>query len=243
MSTLDQSQAPDFITIRFDEPLRQVGPWLLVDSGDDTQSFPLWREAFESLFEFVAAEIQSNWPVPQGTVAHAVLSGDRTSQAWNNSAEALGFHAILAREWEGDEEFLDVPDAHFCHVNVSAHQRACQADLNDAASVLAGLTTLPHEMAHVALFARQTQGKTPLEVFDEGGGEHVLAKILKSLENQAVEETGSPSAYGGNEDMVEHYASLLVDRWHAQVPGAKAMVNQLVDSLAPKPARKRAPTR
>lgn len=78
---------------------------------------------------------------------------------------------------------------------------------------------------------------------DEGGGEHALVKVLKSLEKQALEETGSPSACGGNEDVVEHYASLLVDRWYAQVPGAKDMVNQLVDSLAPKPARKRAPTR
>ena len=239
MTLSEEDSTPDFIGLSFDEPLKQAGPWLLVDNGDDTQSFPLWRQAFESVFEFAALEIQEKWPLPADIQAHAVLSGDRTSQAWNGDSKAMGFHAILARKWEGDDEFLDLPEFHLCHVNLSAHQREAEDDFNDEAAVLAGLTTLPHEMVHVALFARHTNGKTPLQVFDEGGGEHALAQVLKELEKQAIEETGSASRYGGNEDVVEQFASRLVDRWRWKVPEAQELVGRLVESLAPRPAPKR----
>lgn len=235
MPNPSEQQPDDFFSFDASSPLADCNGWFLIDNGDDTDALTLWRQAFESLFQVSAHALQERWPLPRGVEAFAILSGDKTSLAWNGDSDAMGFHAMIAQVQDEDdgEYYLDIPDDHRCYVNLRAHDRECREDIPDESSVLAALATLPHEMAHVALFARHTKGKTPLEVFDEGGGEGALIRISRALEREAVDQSGHASKYGGNEDIVENFATDLVSQWHAS-PHVRDLVDKLVAFIQPK---------
>lgn len=199
-------------------PLLSVGPWHLwaAAAGDTDPRTHAWLKAFEHLFPACAAALQARWRLPEGVGAHVVLAGAQINRDWNVSPKALGFHAVAARVEEGDESWLDLPDHHQCYVNLPNHVRVLDNSLDDEASRLAGLMTLPHEMAHVALFARAAGGRTPLEVFDEDGGETGLRALLAHVEAQAHTAAGPQATHHGHhEDEAEAFAGQVVDAWAA----------------------------
>lgn len=214
-------------------PHLRHGPWCLWILPSAQEGAPAaWSEAFAALFPASAVQVQDRWPLPEGVTAHVLLGGEQENLDWNVDEDALGFHALCAHVSDEQGDYLDVAHDHQCYVHVGNHPRALLA--NGELDVAAALMTLPHEMAHVAVFARASAGRTPLQVFDEDGGEIGLTGLLARIEEAGVQE-GSVS-HGPHEDEVESFALTVVSHYQTQ-PGVDLASLQPLPS--PAPVRKR----
>lgn len=192
------------------------------------------------MFPLIADQVQQRWPLPEGVQAHAALCGDWINRSWNgdSASNALGFQGLLAKSFEWDDEveeeveYVDLPQWHVCYVNLAAHHRENLGDDLDTASIIASLATLAHEMAHVALFARHTNGETPLEIFDREGHEGALAQINQQIEDDLAEEASGLGLRGATEDVVEDFARDAAWDWYnANGERARELVGKLIKSL------------
>ncbi len=228
----------DFTALPEGQPTTSIGGWnLWVLPTVDTSWAPVgaWQGAFVDLFKAAVAAVEDQWPLPEGVHAHVMLGGEQDALDWGVDGDALGFHALCSRQYdeESDEDFLDLPDDHRCYINVVQHAKAVADDVNDEASRLAALMTLPHEMGHLALFAIESGGRSPLAVFDQEGGEVGITNLLARIEEASHADLDS--AHGQAEDLVETFASEVVDRW-MELPASTTLVAQLKPF---KPSRRR----
>lgn len=198
----------------------------------DNEASPKWIDAFQDLFAFSAEQVQARWPLPEDCVAHVVLGGEQENLDWNVDEDALGFHALCRHVVDEAGGFLDVAHDHRCYVNVGSHINALAKDPDaDVASVL---MTLPHEMGCVALFAQMSEGRPPLEVFDQDGGEIGLTRLLAQLEESQVPD--GEDSHGPLEDVVESFARSVLDAYQAR-PGVD--LGSLLPPSPQPPVRKR----
>jgi hypothetical protein len=218
-------------------PTQIVGPWSLYRAPDSfsDQLQPL-TQAFEAAFEYVATTLQSKWPLPEGVNGIVILSSEQCAVDWGVDEDALGFHAQAARgqDEETGEHYLDVAEDHRCYINLTGIARALIDDEDDYR--VSALATLPHEMAHVALFARHTNGLTPLEVFDAAeDGEAALLQALDMMEEKALIEIVEASHHGASEDIVETFGLDVMYQWANTDHQAKPLIDAIPTTA---PARK-----
>jgi len=214
------------------QPLLQHGPWRLWLAPIPSSVPPAWVGAFQDLFAFSAEQVQARWPLPEGSVAHIVLGGEQENLDWNVDEDALGFQALCTHVTDEAGDFLDVAHDHRCYVNVGSHANALAKDPD--ADVASALMTLPHEMGHVAFFAQMSGGRTPLEVFDQDGGELGLTRLLAQMEESQVPD--SEGSHGPLEDVVESFARSVLDAYKAR-PGVD--LGSLLPPPPQPPVRKR----
>lgn len=147
-----------------------------------------------------------------------VLGGNEEAEQWDVAAGHVGFFAVISArradgegDWsEADEHWFDVNEHLEAHVNLDAGLAVLEEDCSDmadlAASLEAWLVTVPHELLHIADWVRETGGRTPLQVFDQGDGELAISRVLRSIEN-SHEANGSMA-----EDAVEAAARAMTAR-------------------------------
>lgn len=224
---MDPSQLPS------GDPDLRFGPWCLWVLPSIKEDAPdAWVEAFAALFKTCADQVQARWPLGEGVTAHVMLGGEQENLDWNVDEDALGFQALCTHVSDEQGDYLDVAHDHRCYVNVGNHARALQA--NGDWDVAAALMTLPHEMAHVAIFAHASAGRTPLQVFDEDGGEIGLTGLMARIEEASVQD--DLASHGPHEDEVESFAMTVLDRYKTQ-PGVD--LASLQPPPTPAPVRKR----
>lgn len=211
-----------------DTVLARHGAWTLRASDDDVgPDIEALQAAFVALFPACVDALAERWPLPDGVEAHAVLAQEQACLDWGVDEDALGFHAVLATVQEENEDTGDIdyrlslPGDHRCYVNLAGVYLALQDNEDDQAARLSALMTLPHEMAHVALFARHTQGRSPLQVFDEDGGEAGIQDVQAAIEEIAFDENVTH-----HEDAAEAFAADAVDAW-ILTPGAANRVDDI----------------
>ena len=209
----------------FDMPedvIAQRGAWTLRCTEEARLDFGAWKKCFTSLFVTAVDQIQEKWPLPNGIEGHVILSGPQANLDWGVEEESMGFHALGATvNIDNNLEYV-IPEDHRCYINLQAHQLLLDGDEDDIHSRLACLITLPHEMAHVALFSRHTEGKTPLEGFDEWGSIDCFEEINDEISNSLPQST---SQHGPHEDMVENFGSSVVDLWYKNPSSAQMLSN------------------
>lgn len=130
----------------------------------------------------------------QDAAVLVTLGGADQSDRWHVRQDALGFHAVasgtqydtLDDEIQGVNGWIDVNEKNEAVVNVSAAVELClehaqhRHDEEDDVSFMISMIVTPiHEILHVAEFLQRSQGRTPLEVFDEEQGEIGLRAILE----------------------------------------------------------------
>lgn len=194
-------------------PLLTVGAWSLWQRNEHTPqpATEHFIALVEALFPHVVAEIQGHGPLPDGVQGHVFLAGEQSCLDWNVDEAALGFQGIMANDTGDGDPAASFPDDHRCYLNLDALVQAAQDDGNDAFSWASSLVTLPHEMAHVTLFARHTKGKTPRQIHDERGIDGVLGvQLLLEEEAHQVDEHSA-------EDLVERWADECVCRWKGAI--------------------------
>ena len=212
--------------------LLERGPWVLLDSSVSPP--PGWVEAFSSVFEEAVRAIEKKWPLPAGIVAHVVLGGHGDCRAWGVDEEALAFHAICATSSIDGDFSVALPDDHRCYINLATHQRQVdQSEEDNEATRLSALTTLPHEMARLAWFVRHTQGQTPHQIAESGGGEHAVFALHAELDEQ--EGPGATESNPTLEDPFSQFAANTVENWRAHDVRAPKVLGQIVASPPPVP--------
>lgn len=129
-------------------------------------------------------------PLPGTCAITVILAGEQAALDWDVDPDALGFHAVAsARRTDPDdpsESYFEVNHEISSFINLEALVRCVRQDQVDEASLLSALVTLPHEMQHAAAWLVASQGRTPLEVFDDGEGELALMEMGRAIERQAA---------------------------------------------------------
>lgn len=230
-----------------DNLLLEHGSWRLYRDPQEalTPAAAFLHQTLMETFPFVVDRLQATWPLPHGIEALVILGGDQTALDWSSDGDGdtLGFHALLAPGEDDEGEFLDVAEDHRCYLNLEAIARALDDD-HDGDYYLSALATLPHEMAHVALFARHTLGATPLEVFDGAAdGQGALQKVLNEMEEgdtaEMVDASLNVSHWGASEDIVEAFGLATMDAWN-KLGGLRSLAAPagVADTTRSKPFRR-----
>lgn len=183
---------------------------------------------FGDLFEEVVRACQK---LPDFNLLHTAeapvsvtLGGAAECDQWDVRKDALGFHAVASGlRYDTDEDCIDgvngwydVNEKNEAVVNIDAAvELYCQQDEEDDDSFWISMIVTPvHEIMHVAEFLDRSRGRTPVEVFDEDGGEYGLRTILD------LDDCGT-------EDRVESLSLRIAERLYAGMPGVRAKVEAI----------------
>lgn len=220
-------------------PVLVVGPWSLYNAYDgepDARVDGMIAAMIQAFPHFIGS-IQDKMPLPEGVEASVILAGEQAALDWNGSEEALGFQAIMAEGTDPStgDDFVDLPDDHRCYLNLTALIASSEEDEDDRATRMAAMVTLPFQIAQVALFANATEGRTPLEIYDDGEHE-ALSEIMAQVQEMAV-ELAEAGTFDLAEDSIEKFARAEVDSWVAADPVAGEALDAIALKTAPR-ARK-----
>lgn len=159
-----------------------------------------------------------------------VLSGDDEADHWGIDGEAVGYFAVMSpRRIDDSGQWCDVNERLEVHLELDvALPLLAEAGREEIETELeAWLTTIPHELLHVAEWLAATGGKTPVEVFDEGKGELAIKAVFDGMES-AAEASGE-----GIEDRVEERAREIAFAALRHRPLSGKAVEALVANLWP----------
>ncbi len=149
-------------------------------------------------------------------VIHVVFGRNAECRLWGVSPDAMGFQAVCShrrRDHKTGEVYFDVADRHEIHVNMDKAVDELgrwwdrNAPEDRAIDLEAWLVTVPHEVLHSLEWLRETGGKTPDQVFEEGDGELSLART-----NAAIEARLSVRRNVTAENVIESKAREIVAR-------------------------------
>lgn len=207
-------------------PLSSAGGWHLLPGQAWSELGA--REAalakvFIDLFPAAVAATSKLHCLAEGSSAYVILGGEHECADWGMSKLPLGFHAVLSdrrEDEETDEEYFDVNERNEAVINLEALAHTIAEDGADLASLEAGLVTMPHEMAHIAAWLIASQGRTPLQVFDDEGGEWEVKKMLDQIEKDAHGRGAETGLHGHSEDEAETFGRDVVDNWAPPSPEA-----------------------
>jgi hypothetical protein len=159
---------------------------------------------------------------------HVTFADGETSRLWGVPGDALGFFAVMRHDGfeetgEGDVvEYFDVNERVEAVVDVEAAERAFLSEefddeLDFESSLVSLASTAIHEVLHACDWIKASGGRTPLEVFDEDGGEDAVRAILEREGGKAVEDrieaaAGRLAALSFNIDSVRE-ASDAIKPW------------------------------
>lgn len=145
----------------------------------------------EDFVEKVAAAPELKLPLFYPEV-HVVLGGEDEADHWGADGDALGFFAVTTpKRIDDNGEYIDVNERLEVHLNLDhAMDLFANAPKDELHIELESwLVTLPHELLHVADWMKATEGKTPLQLYDDEKGEIDVARILNSI-NRSYEDAG-----------------------------------------------------
>ncbi len=140
-------------------------------------------------------------PILPDAAVTVVLGGPAECTHWGVDTDALGFHAVIS-DYKADEHaeipedgedppgWYEIADAFEVHVNIEAGCRLLKAsdDTSPKNNLYGFLVTVPHELLHLRDWIIETNGKTPLEVFDAGRGELSIAETMAAIEGRYAQQ-------------------------------------------------------
>lgn len=137
-------------------------------------------------------QIQAYAPQDQDIEIRLTLSDRSDCEAWDVIPAALGFFAVgtnLRIHEELGYGYREINDRIEVVINLDAATEILARDIQQAdeldrkAALESWLVTVPHELLHVLEWIRETDGKTPEEVFclREGGLNLNLKQVLASI--------------------------------------------------------------
>ncbi len=137
-----------------------------------------------------------------------IFGGRRECRQWGVPAQAMGFHAVASKmKWDGrrEEYWRKVADSHDVHVNMDAAMDIGEwwdrNQVEDRESDLESwLFTVPHEVLHALEWIRETGGRTPDEMFEEGDIDAI------NRTSRAIRTRLNGGRPDGDEDHIEFHA-------------------------------------
>lgn len=214
------------------DPIAEAHGWKLVHgSGYPTEpGAQKLGQLFIDFFPHAAASLAQTMPLPKGCTGVVVLGGSDEADDWNVSESAIGFHAVLARvpaEDEGDEDEYDINEHNMAVVVLDTLFETMREDIVDNSAMVSALMTMPHEMAHVVAWLVASNGRTPLEVFDQGEGELAIKAMLEKIEGQAHGRGADEGTHGHAEDEAEEVARTIAESFALQADRSPAWMEAL----------------
>lgn len=201
--------------------LQSSGRWQLAAAPELSQLSEAARALaalMATVFEPSVAAMAKHFggPLPGSCAITVVLGSEQAALDWDVDTDALGFHAVASGERfdpeEPHEPYYEVNHEICAYVNLEALVRCVQGEAADEFSLQSALMTLPHEMQHAAAWLVASDGRTPLEVFDEGEGELALLEMGRKIECQAAQGTPDVRSQGdAAEDAAELFAHQVLD--------------------------------
>lgn len=176
---------------------------------------PLVRALVEFLTQTTALVQSHTLIAAHDLEVKLVIGGNKFAEFWGVGPDAVGFQAIAGPidfDPVTKENVLNVADLHLAAVNIDGIlDSICSSwDLDDDlrhCDLESIAVTIPHELFHVIQWAGLTGGKTPLQVYDEGGGMDAVAAVSKL---QKEDE--------GLEDDAEAFGALVINELGSAIP-------------------------
>ncbi|MFK4706175.1 hypothetical protein ABIC83_003014 [Roseateles asaccharophilus] len=199
------------------EVVHSMHGWNLVRSGSPfaSKQEQALAAVFEAFFPYVVERLHTLMPLQGASPAYVVLGGRQHCHQWGvNPAKAVGFHAVASgphEDEEGGEDYFEVNEHLLCVVNIETTWQEIRNSPGD--ELEAALVTMPHEMAHVVAWTLASQGRSPLQVFDDGGGIHAVKAMLEAVEEGAGHRGAENGRWGHAEDEVEELGRLIAHEW------------------------------
>ena len=218
--------------------------WTLVldEDATPTPATKALADLMQAVFPLAVERVNAEFPNTPLNGAVVLLAHKGYAEDWDVH-DAVGFQAV-ASEVQTDEP--GVTDWNVSELNLALVVLVAlvdNLDIGDDADLASAVTTLGHEMAHVAEWMVASGGQTPLEVFDrQPPGSHQIARVQRKADSLDHVAQNKFSAWGAAEDRAETLGSNIVDDWLAKNGTKSAAWQACLDAIeSPTRARKMTP--
>ncbi len=162
-----------------------------------------------------------------------VIGGRQECRKWGVPKAALGFHAVCSNrnfDEQKNEYWYEVAADLEVHINLDAAVEELGRWWNRnqpedrEADLEAWLVTFPHEVLHALEWDRETKGRPPTDIYDEGSTS-AIRKTMRAIEDRLRSGRGGAS----EEDVIEFSARDIIEE--IRPPELQELARQSWDDL------------